>query len=155
MPQTNKKPAAAPAEPKPTLLPPANPEESERAIRLRRYDAESKQLLSLKRFHGLEENTWDLACVLALADLFNYHRHDADSMDDSPNWLGSFFAEVLLEVAANGPEWANAHPEFVKAEFDKAIENLRDSLEFCREIGKKIGVETLDLIEKWQAFQPS
>jgi hypothetical protein len=64
----------------------------------------------------------DATCVLALADLLAYDSHSDSSLDDASNWLGTFLSEVLLEVAANGPEWANAHPEFVKLEFDKAIE---------------------------------
>jgi hypothetical protein len=58
-------------------------------------------------------NYFDATRVLALADLFTYVNHDL-TMDDAPNWLAAFLYDILVEVAVYGPEWANAHPEFVK-----------------------------------------
>jgi hypothetical protein len=153
MPQrTNQaKPAAPSVEPKPELVTNATPHETERAKRLEAYRIEAQQLRTLRRFDKLERY-FDPTCVLALADLFAYGGHSEGSMDDTPNWLGRFLSEVLLEVAANGPEWANAHPEFVKLEFDKAIEELRAALLFCREIESKMPASVvLEEIEKWPA----
>jgi hypothetical protein len=93
----------------------------------------------------------DATCVLALADLLAYDSHSDSSLDDASNWLGTFLSEVLLEVAANGPEWANAHPEFVKLEFDKAIENLRNALQLCRKIESRMPPSVLEETEKWPA----
>jgi hypothetical protein len=151
--KTKAKPAARSAAPKPQLVQPAEPRETERQKRLRVYDMEAKQLPrnSIERFQRLDEMTFDGTCVLALADLFAYESHSDCSMDDASNWLGTFFSEVLLEVAANGPEWANAHPEYVKQEFDKAIENLRNALQLCRKIESRMPPSVLEETEKWPA----
>jgi hypothetical protein len=159
-PTTKTKPPARSAAPKPDdriILTAADlhpePRETERQKRLRVYGVEARELPrnNNERLQRLDEMTFDGTCVLALADLFLYGSHSAASMDDTSNWLGRFFSEVLLEVAVNGPEWANAHPEFVKLEFEKAIEELRGALSFCREIESKMPPAVLEEIEKWPA----
>jgi hypothetical protein len=45
-------------------------------------------------------------------------------------------------------------PEYVKQHFDKAIENLRDTLEFCRKVESKMPSSVLEQIEKWETAAP-
>jgi hypothetical protein len=159
MPQTKTKPAKpakAERKPKPATVQlisaPANDSElAERQSRLTAYEAEGKQLQELRRFQKLDYGYWDPTCVLALADLLTYAEHCAESMSDASNWLGAFFTDVLLEVAAHGPEWANANPEFVKDKLDKALDNLRDALEFSRDIQSKLPLSVLEQIERCES----
>jgi hypothetical protein len=156
MPQTKTKPAAPKASRKPatvqSISAPANDVElAERRSRLHAYEAEGKQLQALRRFQKLDFGYWDPTCVLALTDLFAYEGHDADTMSDATNWLGAFFAEVLLEVAAHGPEWANANPEFVKDQLGKALDSLREALEFSRDIQSKMPLSVLEQIERCES----
>ncbi len=99
MPQRKtKQPAARSAAPKPELVQQAEPRETERQKRLKLYQAEAQQLPrnSIERFQRLDEVTFDGTCVLALADLFAYGSHSEASFEDTSNWLGRFFSEVLL-----------------------------------------------------------
>jgi hypothetical protein len=91
----------------------------------------------------------DGACVLALADLLAYTDHCTECLDDATNWLGGFLSDVLLEVVVHGPEWANAHPEYVKERFDRSIQYLRENLEICRNIEAKIPASVLEKLESW------
>lgn len=137
------------ATPLPVADIPSDARIADRQTRLDAYLVEAARLKNLKSYARFaDQDNLDLVCVLALADLFVYGDHSRECLDAAPNWLGAFLSDVLIEVAATGPESVNAHPEDVKCFFDQAIQNLRDAMEFCRRIGSTLPPSVLDEIEK-------
>ena len=93
--------------------------------------------------------------MLALADLFGYMDHcDYGVIDNMPNWLGVFMSDFLMDVAALGPERANAQPERLKECFDKAMYELRDTLGFCYRITNKLPLALIDQLDTWKVAAP-
>lgn len=112
-------------------------------------DRATKTLRQYPEFAGLED--LDLMCVLALVELLSYGGHNIETMNDAPNWVGAFVTEVLFEVARSGPASVNARPGDVKYFFDRAVENLRDTMSLCQSISSAIPQSAFDEIENWTA----
>jgi hypothetical protein len=116
-------------------------------------DRATKKLSQYPEFADLED--LDLMCVLALVELLSYGGHNVETIEDASNWVGAVVTEILFKVARTGPASVNARPGDVKECFDRAVENLRDTMSLCRRLGSAIPPSALDEIENWNAPEKS